>query len=404
VTSLAWSTLALLVVLLPGFSFLIGLYAPERFARDVTPRNPLSALAATVLVSLIAHTFLSLLVAWLGAPWKVDWPAVLDAVQMAPRAVGDKESAFDRAGVRFQEQGWAISGYVIASCLLGYWVGRGVGWLVVRGWFHGIAVQHAWVYPLQPGVGGVMTYAHVLTDIEHDGKMLLYRGRLKHFALAANGTFDYVVLAATGQRFLRLSDDLPTLGDTREIGDSRVPAAAEARSAEPWKAWARRWLRHPRESWAQRAERRSDEAFRRTAAARSADKALMMIPGSTIRDVVFQGLYQIPLGDATRRRARQLREKLALAGNDEDAELKALRAFRGGRESVAAAAMPTLELQDALKEIGIDAGPADGVAGSRTHRAVRQFQDQHGLHPDGVAGPITSARIRAERARYRARE
>lgn len=355
-------------------------------------------------MSLIAHTILSLLVAWLGAPWKVDWPAVLDAVQMAPRVVGDKGTAFKRAGVRFQEQGWAITGYVVASCLLGYWVGRGVGWLVVRGRFHGIAVQHAWVYPLQPGVGGVMTYAHVLTDIEHDGKALLYRGRLKHFALAANGTFDYIVLAATGQRFLRLDNDLPTLGDTREIGDSRVPATAEGGSAETWTVWARRWSGHPRASWAQRAERRSDEAFRRTAAARSADKALMMIPGSTIRNVVFQGLYQIPLGDTTRRRARGLREKLALEGNDEDAELQALLAFRGTRESVAAAAMPTLELQAALKELGIDPGPADGVAGLKTHRAVRQFQDQHGLHPDGTAGPITSARIRAELARGRPRE
>ena len=40
-------------------------------------------------------------------------------------------------------------------------------------------------------------------------------------------------------------------------------------------------------------------------------------------------------------------------------------------------------LQAKLNEIGIDAGPADGLPGSKTRFAIRQYQIQRGLSPDG---------------------
>lgn len=46
-------------------------------------------------------------------------------------------------------------------------------------------------------------------------------------------------------------------------------------------------------------------------------------------------------------------------------------------------------VQDKLNRLGFDAGPADGIAGPRTIRAVKDFQVRHGLTPDGVIGPNT---------------
>lgn len=41
------------------------------------------------------------------------------------------------------------------------------------------------------------------------------------------------------------------------------------------------------------------------------------------------------------------------------------------------------EIQNRLNLLGLDAGPADGIIGSRTKTALRQFQSQHGLIADG---------------------
>jgi len=46
-------------------------------------------------------------------------------------------------------------------------------------------------------------------------------------------------------------------------------------------------------------------------------------------------------------------------------------------------------LQVALRTRGYDPGPTDGDYGPRTARAVRAYQIDRGLVPDGEAGPIT---------------
>ena len=48
-------------------------------------------------------------------------------------------------------------------------------------------------------------------------------------------------------------------------------------------------------------------------------------------------------------------------------------------------------LQTALVAAGFDPGVIDGVAGPRTHAALRTFQAANGLRVDGLAGPRTRA-------------
>jgi lytic murein transglycosylase len=45
-----------------------------------------------------------------------------------------------------------------------------------------------------------------------------------------------------------------------------------------------------------------------------------------------------------------------------------------------------VELQSALIALGYDVGEPNGRIGSRTRDAIRDFQDKHGLRPDGYAG------------------
>jgi peptidoglycan hydrolase-like protein with peptidoglycan-binding domain len=46
-------------------------------------------------------------------------------------------------------------------------------------------------------------------------------------------------------------------------------------------------------------------------------------------------------------------------------------------------------LQNALRARSYDPGPIDGVFGSVTENAVRDFQSGYGLTLDGIVGPIT---------------
>lgn len=50
-------------------------------------------------------------------------------------------------------------------------------------------------------------------------------------------------------------------------------------------------------------------------------------------------------------------------------------------------------IQTRLKSWGYYSGSVDGVYGSRTAEAVKKFQRNNGLTPDGVAGPATLAKI-----------
>lgn len=49
------------------------------------------------------------------------------------------------------------------------------------------------------------------------------------------------------------------------------------------------------------------------------------------------------------------------------------------------------DIQTALKNAGFDPGPADGNMGKKTKKAIRDFQEAHGLKADGKVGPKTWA-------------
>lgn len=57
------------------------------------------------------------------------------------------------------------------------------------------------------------------------------------------------------------------------------------------------------------------------------------------------------------------------------------------------------DIQEALNRLGFDAGSADGVAGSRTERAIEAFQKEFGYTPDGRASGQLLQRLNAAIAR-----
>ena len=56
------------------------------------------------------------------------------------------------------------------------------------------------------------------------------------------------------------------------------------------------------------------------------------------------------------------------------------------------------DLQQRLTILGYSPGPADGVFGTRTDHAVREFQDDNGLSDDGIVGAKTWAALKGAAA------
>ncbi len=57
--------------------------------------------------------------------------------------------------------------------------------------------------------------------------------------------------------------------------------------------------------------------------------------------------------------------------------------------------MDTLEIQNTLLKLGYKPGLADGLWGKNTERAVKAFQEAHGLSADGKVGPQTLRALQA---------
>jgi membrane-bound lytic murein transglycosylase B len=58
-------------------------------------------------------------------------------------------------------------------------------------------------------------------------------------------------------------------------------------------------------------------------------------------------------------------------------------------ESAAIAIADIRRMQDQLNALGFEAGEADGIMGSQTRNALRQYQRSQGLVPDGFPDPVS---------------
>lgn len=256
--SIAWSTIALLIILLPGFLFFVGLYLPENFTRETAPKSPLGQLAGIVLIAFFVHgTLYSAIRTW--APhWVpgVNLGYLLQVLQVEP--LNDAE--FEEVVANVAAMRWWILGYVLSSSFLGLWIGREFGCLVVAGPLRGLA-EHSWVFDLKveegpDGVRGVIariwatiapkvarararldkrlyrgevtrtvTVAYVLTDLAHAERTVMYRGFLKAFGVSKDGKPLYLVLSRTRRSYLHLQQSKPVTSPAAEW--QLIGAAAE---------------------------------------------------------------------------------------------------------------------------------------------------------------------------------
>jgi hypothetical protein len=211
--SIAWSSLVLLVLLLPGVLFFIGIYLPEKFTRQADVRSPLGQLAGVLFVAFVVHgvAYGILSVNCGDAMPCMRFDLLVDTMNLDAK-LPSATRAVSGMLVTFR---WWIFLYVIGTCASGVVLGYGYGLLVASGKIRGLS-RHPWVYDLS--IDG-LTYAYILTHLKHDERVLMYKGFLRAFGLQQDGKFSYVVLSDVTRMYMRLS---PSGSETSGAEDQRI--------------------------------------------------------------------------------------------------------------------------------------------------------------------------------------
>ncbi len=104
---------------------------------------------------------------------------------------------------------------------------------------------------------------------------------------------------------------------------------------------------------------------------------------------------------ATHAKASEAALQPQSAGGVQGTEVTQIRLAPGTILKPGAGGPDVRSLQEALRRLGLTAAKADGVYGRKTKKAVKKFQKQAGLTPDGVAGPRTIAALNRALANLR---
>lgn len=199
--SIAWSSLVLLVLLLPGVLFFIGIYLPEKFTRQAEARSPLGQLAGVLLVAFVVH---GIAYGFFGVQCGGTVPCMRFDLLVDTMNLDARQTAATRdVNVMLVRFRWWIFVYVLASSTAGVGLGAVYGKLVSSGRLRGMS-RHPWVYDLS--IDG-LTYAYALTHLKHDERVLMYKGFLRAFGLQQDGKFSYIVLSDVTRMYMRLSPE-----------------------------------------------------------------------------------------------------------------------------------------------------------------------------------------------------
>jgi len=228
--SIAWGSLVLLIVLLPGVLFFVGTYFPEQFTREAESRSPLGQLAGALLIAFLLHAVASGLVGVVcGGPIPcVSVESFLDTVNVDPKLPG----ATRDVGAMLGRYRWWIFAYVLTLCAAGIGLGAAYGWITTKRRIRGLS-RHPWVHDLRTDG---LTYAYVMTHIRQDDRILMYKGFLRAFGLQQDGRFSYVVLSEAARMYMTLGAEVAETSSAerqRTIGASSPGAVVSP--SEPTK-------------------------------------------------------------------------------------------------------------------------------------------------------------------------
>lgn len=195
--SIAWAPIALILLLLPGIFFFIGLASYERLSREIIRSSVVSEVAMAVV---IAGTIHFVAVCALSATGFRLSRFLLPLVQTEQKSVDDFVLLVSHDIVP------AVIYLAITTT-----IGFGFGLLVAEGVISGplrFLAHHKWIYDIVDAdrKRGIIT-AYVMTNIvDSESRIIMYGGRLHDIFLSAEGSISYLILKNCSRYYMTFKD------------------------------------------------------------------------------------------------------------------------------------------------------------------------------------------------------
>jgi hypothetical protein len=208
--SVAWTTIAIILALLPGVFFFIGMATYERLSREIIRSSVVSELALATMIAIGMHVVAISILSATGfrlssflAPL-AEYPDAKPAQLLKPIASRLLPAAI----------------YLLSLGVVGFFLGCLVAIGVLKGPLRFLAM-HKWVYDvLDAGRKGGIVTAYVMTSLVEDGKTLMYRGRVHELFLTNDGKIAYVILKNCARFYMIFGQDGPTTSKQLKLFDA----------------------------------------------------------------------------------------------------------------------------------------------------------------------------------------
>ena len=177
--SVAWATIIIIALLLPGAAFLFGFSTKDKFSREILKSGVLGEIALALFISTILHT--------------TAYYFVFDANGASTLRSG--LFAYEQPSVHSKEiEGhlFYFSIYTILVSLAAYSIGYLIALLVRRGCLPNLA-RYPWTITLMDRTDAIIT-ASVVTKSTANSYILMYTGLLNDFFIDENGLISYIIL------------------------------------------------------------------------------------------------------------------------------------------------------------------------------------------------------------------
>lgn len=218
--SLAWAPLAIILLLLPGIFFFIGLASYERLSREIVRSGVISEVAMATVIAIAIHTGVLTFISASGFRLSEYIAPLIDFQTLTPQRLSKEIASRALPSVI----------YLAVCTAIGFGLGVLVALGVVSGLFRRI-VAHRWVYDLIDAnrKGGIVT-AYVMTTLVEDSQVLMYKGLVHDIFLGEGGKVSYIILRSCSRYSMQFKEGyLLTTKQLELFGDKQG-----ARPAHVW--------------------------------------------------------------------------------------------------------------------------------------------------------------------------
>jgi NADH:ubiquinone oxidoreductase subunit 5 (subunit L)/multisubunit Na+/H+ antiporter MnhA subunit len=218
--NVAWTTIAVILFLLPGIGFFVGYWSQERYSREIVSSTAVGEVGMALFVALGIHfAVFAILRAATGFSLFAYILPLID-FDSEPRSV-----LVDQIQSRISP----IIVYILVTCVLSFIVGLIIARIAMFGFLRQYFAAHGWAYDLiseKKRSNGIVT-THVLTNLSDNTRTIMYLGHLEDFYLDASGSFSYIVLKNCSRFYMVFDPNAPTT--TARVPLFRVPDHADRR-------------------------------------------------------------------------------------------------------------------------------------------------------------------------------